>query len=86
MPLANASVSTTKGKEKLGRAKTGADIRAFLRVWNTVSVLDVHTNKVPFLSRLVRGLEMRPNCETNRLYYLVIPRKLLSSLTLEGVG
>jgi len=32
MPLAEASVSTVKGLEKSGRAKTGADINACFRV------------------------------------------------------
>jgi hypothetical protein len=32
MPLADASVSTTKGIEKFGRAKTGAEIKVFFRV------------------------------------------------------
>jgi hypothetical protein len=67
MPLADASVSTMNGWENFGKASTRAEINAFLKAWKVASVSDVQMNNVPFLSKLVRGLEIKPNWETNLL-------------------
>jgi len=67
MPLVDASGSTMNGWENFGKASTRADINVFLKAWKATSVLDVQMNKVPFLSKFLRGLEIKPNWETNLL-------------------
>ena len=59
MPVSQASVSTVKGKLKFGKASTGAEIKAFFKVWNAVSCNSVQMNKAPFFNSAVRGWLIR---------------------------
>lgn len=55
MSPSEASVSTTKGNEKFGIARTGARIKASFKEVNALSV-DLFHSKAPFFRRSVKGL------------------------------
>jgi hypothetical protein len=59
---------------------------ALLRDEKAASWSGVWMNRIFFLSKFVSGLEITPKFITNFLHYPVNHRKLLNSLTEDGVG
>ena len=84
MPYSLASVSIENGLLKSGSARAGADINCVFSNWKASSVVSVHTNGTPFLSRLDSGLAMTLKLRTNLLYYPASPKKLRTALTSVG--
>lgn len=58
IPLSDASVSISKVTAKSGKARTGAEIRACLRVWNAASSNCVQRNTACFFRRSACNAEI----------------------------
>ena len=85
IPPLEASVSISKGIEKLGIAKTRAVVKVCFNALKA-SVARLLHSKTPFIKRLVSVLLIISYPLINFLQYLESLRKLLNSLTDLGSG